>query len=72
VFTEPLPNNDKRDTHSDTQSDERDLRSTPLRWAQVPRCTYKIPQKLVQAFKIDGGMHRHTDKMEIAKACLEK
>jgi hypothetical protein len=25
VFTEPLPSNDRRDTHIDTQTDQRDL-----------------------------------------------
>jgi hypothetical protein len=35
-FTEPLPDNDRRDTHIDTLTDGRDLCNTPLRWAQVP------------------------------------
>jgi hypothetical protein len=28
IFTEPLPSNDRMDTHTDTQTDGRDLRST--------------------------------------------
>jgi hypothetical protein len=35
-FTEPLPSNDKSNTHTDTQTDGRDLRSALLRCAQVP------------------------------------
>jgi hypothetical protein len=34
-FTEPFPNNDRRDTHTDAQTDGRNLCSMPLRWAQV-------------------------------------
>jgi hypothetical protein len=41
-LTKPLPSNDMTDTHTDTQTDWRDLRSTPLRWAQVPWYTYQI------------------------------
>jgi hypothetical protein len=41
-FTEPLPSNDRRDTHTDTQTDERDVLSKPLRWAQVSWCTYQV------------------------------
>jgi hypothetical protein len=36
VFTEPLPNKERRDIHRDTQTDGRYLWSTPLRWAQLP------------------------------------
>jgi hypothetical protein len=39
-FTERLPSNDRRDTHTDTQTDGRDLWSTPLRWAKVPLYIY--------------------------------
>jgi hypothetical protein len=35
-FAEPLPSNDRRDTHTDTQTDGKVLRSMPLRWAKVP------------------------------------
>jgi hypothetical protein len=35
VSTEPLHSNYMRDTHMDTQTNERDLRSAPLSWAQV-------------------------------------
>jgi hypothetical protein len=35
-LTEPLPCNDRRDAHTQTETDSRDLRSTPLRWLQVP------------------------------------
>jgi hypothetical protein len=35
-FTEPLPNNDRRDKHTLAQTDGKDLLNTPLRWAQVP------------------------------------
>jgi hypothetical protein len=41
-FIEPLPSNDKSDTHTDTQTDEKDLWSTPLRWAQMPWYTYQV------------------------------
>jgi hypothetical protein len=34
-FTEPLPRNDRRDTHTDTQIDGRDLGNTLLKWAQL-------------------------------------
>jgi hypothetical protein len=34
VFTELLPSNERRYTYTDTETDERDLLSTPLRWAQ--------------------------------------
>jgi hypothetical protein len=34
VFTGPLPCNDRRDIHTDTQTDGRDLWSMPLRWAR--------------------------------------
>jgi hypothetical protein len=39
VFSDPLPN---KNTHTDTQTDGRDLKSTPLRWAQVRWCTYQV------------------------------
>jgi hypothetical protein len=42
VSTEPLPSNNRRDTHTDTQTDERDLWSTSRRWAQVPWYTYRV------------------------------
>jgi hypothetical protein len=42
VFTEPLPSIWKRDTHTDTQTDGRDLWSTQLRWAQFPWYTYQV------------------------------
>jgi hypothetical protein len=34
-FTERLPSIDRRDTHTDIETDGRDLLSTSLRWAQV-------------------------------------
>jgi hypothetical protein len=40
-FTELLSNNGMKDTHADTQTDERDLWSTPLREVQVP-CAYQL------------------------------
>jgi hypothetical protein len=33
---------DVKGGHTDTQSDGRDLWSMPLRWAQVPWCTYQV------------------------------
>jgi hypothetical protein len=51
VFTEPLPSNDKRDTHTDTQTDGRDLWSTPMRWVQLPWYTHQVSWRLVQAFE---------------------
>jgi hypothetical protein len=30
VLTEPLPSNDRKDTHADTKTDGRDLLNTPL------------------------------------------
>jgi hypothetical protein len=35
VFTEPLPSNDRRDTHTDTQTDGRDLCNMSLRWTRM-------------------------------------
>jgi hypothetical protein len=35
-FTGHSPNNDRRNKHTDTQTDGMDLLSKPLRWAQVP------------------------------------
>jgi hypothetical protein len=35
-LTEPLPSNDRRDTHIDTRTEGRDLWSTPLRCARLP------------------------------------
>jgi hypothetical protein len=49
--TEPLPSNESRDTHTDTQTNGRNLWSTPLRCAQVPWYTYQVSQRLFQAFK---------------------
>jgi hypothetical protein len=56
VFTEPLPSNDRGNIRTDTETDERGLWRKPLRWAQV--CSGI--QKLI------GGIHRHTDTMEMA------
>jgi hypothetical protein len=41
-FTEPLLNNVMRDTYTDAETDERDLRSTPLRWTQVSLYAYQV------------------------------
>jgi hypothetical protein len=41
-FTEPLPSNDRRDTHTDTETNGRDLGSMLLRWAQMSWYTYQI------------------------------
>jgi hypothetical protein len=35
-LAEPLPCDDRRDTHADIETDERDLWSTRMRWAEVP------------------------------------
>jgi hypothetical protein len=35
-YTKPLLSNDRRDTHTDTQTGGRGLWSTPLSWAKVP------------------------------------
>jgi hypothetical protein len=43
IFTEPSRYlTTIRDTHTDTQTDERNLLIRPLRWAQVPRYTYQV------------------------------
>jgi hypothetical protein len=60
VFTEPLLINDRRETHTDTEADERDLWSTQLRWAQMPWCTYQISWRMIQAFK-SWGRGEYTD-----------
>jgi hypothetical protein len=39
VLTQPLPSNDN---HTDTQTDGRDLWSTPMRLAQMPWYTYQV------------------------------
>jgi hypothetical protein len=59
-FIEPLPNNDRRDTHVDTQTDEKDLWSTLLRWAQLPRSTYQVSWRLIQALR--SSFEGYTDK----------
>jgi hypothetical protein len=41
VFTQPLPSNDRRDTHSDT--DWWEGFTKPMRWVQVLWCTYQVP-----------------------------
>jgi hypothetical protein len=48
VFTELLSSNERRVTHTDTESDGRDLWSTPFRWAQVSWYTYQVSWTLVQ------------------------
>jgi hypothetical protein len=61
-FTEPLPSNDRRDKHRDTETDGWDVLSTPLRWVQVPSFI-KIGsgiQKLIR------GIHRYTGIMVLA------
>jgi hypothetical protein len=50
-FTKPSPSNDRRDRHTDTETDGRDLLSTPLKWAQVTLYTYQVSLRLVQALK---------------------
>jgi hypothetical protein len=40
-LTEPLSCSDRKDTHTDTQTDGRDFLSTPLKWTQVPWYTYQ-------------------------------
>jgi hypothetical protein len=42
VSSELLPSNDMRDTHTDTETDEKDLWITPLRWAHVTWYTYQV------------------------------
>jgi hypothetical protein len=42
--------NDRRNTHTNTQNDGRDLWSTLLRWAQLPLYTHQVSHRLVQAF----------------------
>jgi hypothetical protein len=42
VFTEPLPSDYKGDADTDTQTDGRDLWSTPLGWTEVPWYTYQV------------------------------
>jgi hypothetical protein len=41
-FTEPLFSNDMKDTHTDTQTDRRDLLNMPLKWAQVTWSAYQV------------------------------
>jgi hypothetical protein len=53
VFPEPLPSNDRRDTHTDTKTDGWILWSTPLRWAQVPWYT-KFHKDWFTHSKVDG------------------
>jgi hypothetical protein len=56
VLAEPLPNNDGN-TNIDTQTDGRDLGSTPLRWAHLPYMSF-----FIKAFKSywegDSQTHR--------------
>jgi hypothetical protein len=58
-FTFPLPRDDMGNIHTVTQTEGRDLRSTSLRWVQVPGSGI---QKLMRV------IHRHTEIMEIEKA----
>jgi hypothetical protein len=55
-------------TIADTQTHWWDLRSTPLRWAQVP--FHDIHTKSHKIWfshsEVNKGIHKHTDKMEIA------
>jgi hypothetical protein len=53
VFTEPLPSNDRRATHTHTKTDGRDLWSTPFRWA------------LYTKFRRDWFTHSEVDKSVI-------
>jgi hypothetical protein len=76
VFSEPFPSNDRRNTHADTQTDGRDLWSTPLRLTHVPwyMCIQSFI-KISSGFQyLIGGIRRqrdtqilkYTDSMEIA------
>jgi hypothetical protein len=42
LFKEPLPGNDRKDTHAETQTDGKYLLSMQLRWVQVPLYTYQV------------------------------
>jgi hypothetical protein len=69
VLTEPLPTNDTIRWPAiigDKQTDERDLRSTPLRWAQMTYMDIPSFIKIGSGIqKVIGRSHRHTDSMEI-------
>jgi hypothetical protein len=56
-LTEPLPWNDRKDTHTDTQIDGMDLLSTPLRWVRVPYYTVhtKFHKDWFRHSKVDKG-----------------
>jgi hypothetical protein len=63
VFTKPLPSaeslpcNDRRDTHTDIQSDEREIVS----FAMIYITSFTKIGSGIQ--KLTRGIHRHTDSM---------
>jgi hypothetical protein len=65
MFTKPWSSNEREDTHTDTQTDRRDLRNTPLRWAQTSRYKYT---KYHDTQTLIKRTHRHGDRMEITTA----
>jgi hypothetical protein len=71
VFTELFPSDDEKDRHTDTQTDGRDLGSTPLRWVQTAMIYLPSFIKTGPGIqKLIGRIHRYTDCMEILKAYL--
>jgi hypothetical protein len=74
-LTDPLSSTDRRDAHADTQTDGRDLWCTLLIWARLLLYIYKVPSFIRTGSgiqKLIGQIHRHTNRMEVAKAHFRK
>jgi hypothetical protein len=70
AFLKPLPSNDRKDTHTDTETDGRDIWSMPFWLAQLPWYTVYISFIIIGSSirKLLGEIHRygHTESMEMA------
>jgi hypothetical protein len=80
-LTELLPSKYMGDTHTDTQTDGRDLRSTPFRWGSS--AMIYVHKKLMGGYtdtqtdlrstpfrcgQAEGGIHRHTERQVSSQA----
>jgi hypothetical protein len=65
-FTKPLPSNDRRDTHTDTQTDGGIYEVCLWDWLRCHDRHTKFHKNWLRHSKVDRGIHAHTDRMEIA------
>jgi hypothetical protein len=69
-FTEPLPNNDRRDTHTDTQTDGEGFMKYAVEMGSVAMIYIpsfmKIGSGIQKLIRGDSQTHRHTESMEFA------